>query len=134
MSEGRRAFIIRRFDHLGARAPRLPVADFPQSHGGALAVALFVGSPMRRFEAGESGLDVGKSRFGHEIAVRRYKPVRKPDRVVVCFLDERAAHCGLPGAELRFDLSASILFDASALVRLESKVSGSLTSSDSVFR
>ena len=89
---------------------------------------------MLRFETGESSLDVGKSGFGHEIAVKRYKPVRKPGRVIVWFLDERAAHCGLPGAELRFDLSASIFFDASALVRLESKVSGSLTSSERVFR
>ena len=123
-----------RFDQLGARAPRLPIPDFPQSHGGALAVTPFHRSSMLRFETGESSLDVGKSGFGHEIAVKRYKPVRKPGRVIVWFLDERAAHCGLPGAELRFDLSASIFFDASALVRLESKVSGSLTSSERVFR
>src|SRR5258708_1079759 len=63
-SKGRRASVMWRFDQLGARAPRLPIPDFPQSRGGALAVAPFHRSPMLRFETGESSLDVGKSSFG----------------------------------------------------------------------
>ena len=51
---------------------------------------------VRRLETAESGLDGRKPCFGHEIAVRRYRPVRKFGRVVLGFLDERAAHFGLP--------------------------------------
>jgi hypothetical protein len=37
-------------------------------------------------------------RFGHEIAVRRYWPVRKFGRIVLGFLDERTAHRGFAKA------------------------------------
>jgi hypothetical protein len=64
---------------------------------------------MRRFKARESSLDLGQSGFGHEVAMKRYRPVRKSGFVAVCFPYERAAHCERSRAEYRFDLSASIL-------------------------
>ena len=41
-----------------------------------------------------SGLDGSKPGFGHEIAVRRYRPVRKFGRLAFGFFDKRAAHAG----------------------------------------
>jgi hypothetical protein len=49
---------------------------------------------VRRFETAESGLDGSKPGFGHEIAVRRYRPVRKLGRLIFGFFDKRAAHAG----------------------------------------
>ena len=42
---------------------------------------------------GEERASMGKPRFGHKIAVGRYRPVRKLGHVVLGFLDDRAAHC-----------------------------------------
>jgi hypothetical protein len=39
--------------------------DFPQSSGGGLSVAFVCCSAVRSLETGESGLNGGKSRFGH---------------------------------------------------------------------
>jgi hypothetical protein len=63
-----------------------------------------------RLETVERGHNAGKTRFGYEIGMRRYRSVRKPNRVVLGFLDEGAAHWRR--AEFRFDFRASILFDA----------------------
>ena len=54
---------------------------------------------MRRFETAESGFDGSKPRFGHEIAVRRYRPIRKFGRLVFGFFDKGAAHAGYRAAQ-----------------------------------
>jgi hypothetical protein len=86
----------RRFDDFRARAPRSPVTDFPQSSGGGFPVAFVCCGAVRRLETAESGLNGRKPRFGHKIAMRRYRPLRKFGLVVLVLLHEGAAHCGLP--------------------------------------
>ena len=86
----------RRFDDFRARAPRSPVTDFPQSSGCGLFVAFVCCGAVRPLETVESGLNGGEPRFGHKIAVRRYRPFRKFGVAVLVFFDEGAAHCGLP--------------------------------------
>jgi hypothetical protein len=78
------------------RAPRSPVTDFARSRSSGSRVASVCCGAVHRLETAESGLNGRKPRFGHNIAVRRYRPVRKIGFVVLAFFDERAAHCGLP--------------------------------------
>ena len=73
------------------RLRRLPCHLCLLQHGAPLSVA-------RRLETAENCLDGRQPRFGHEIAVRRYWPVRKFGRIVLGFLDERTAHRGFAKA------------------------------------
>jgi len=82
-------------DDFRARPPRSPIAHFPRGGISSSPVTFVCCGRVRRLETAESGLDGSKPGFGHEIAVRRYQPVRKFGRIVLGFLDERAAHCGL---------------------------------------
>ena len=134
-AEGCLAFVIRGFDHFRARAAGAPISDFSQGRGGGIPVAAFQGCAMRRFKAAEGRFNGCKSRLGHEIALRRYRPVRTSDCVILSFLDERAAHCRFPVLpELRVDFSASIRFEASAFVRRISKLFAASHSSETVLR
>ena len=77
-----------------ALARRTPKAHFPRGGSGSFPVIFVCCGPVRRFETAESGLDGSKPSFGHEIAVRRYRPVRKFGRLVFGFFDKCAAHAG----------------------------------------
>jgi hypothetical protein len=70
----------------------------PQSGCGGFPVTFVCCSTVRRLETAENCLDGRQPRFGHEIAVRRYWPVRKFGRIVLGFLDERTAHRGFAKA------------------------------------
>jgi hypothetical protein len=96
IKEIRGAFIDRGFDDFRARAPRSPVTDFPQSRSGGSRVAFVRRGAVRRLETAQGGLNGRKPRFGHKIAMRRYRPVRKFGLVIFVFSDEGAAHCEVP--------------------------------------
>jgi hypothetical protein len=110
ISRGGVALVLWRVDDLRAGAPRPPIRKLSHSRCSCLSVALVRRSTVRRLETVSAASMPGKASFGHKIAVRRYRSVRKPSPIVLGFLDEGAAHrCR---AEVRFDLRASILFDA----------------------
>jgi hypothetical protein len=90
-AEGCLSFVKRWLNDFRVRTPCSPVAHFPQGGGSSFPIAFISCSPVRRLETAECSLDCCKPRFGYEIAVRRYRPVRKFGRVVFGFLDERAA-------------------------------------------
>jgi hypothetical protein len=110
--------VRRRLNDFCVRTPRSPVAHFPQGGSSSFPVAFVCCGLVRRLETAESGLDCCKPSFGNEIAVRRYRPVRKFGRLVFSLLDERSAHGSYRCCTgFRFALSASIRLDASAFVR-----------------
>jgi hypothetical protein len=82
----------------GGGLPHSPIAHFPRG-GSSFPVTFVCCGPVRRFEKAESGLDGRKPRFGHEIAVRRYRPVRKFGRLAFGFFDKRAAHAAIGAAQ-----------------------------------
>jgi hypothetical protein len=75
-------FVRRWLNDFPVRTPRSPVAHFPQGGSKQLPVAFVCCGPVRRLEKVECGLDCCKLGFGYEIAVRRYRPVRKFGRLV----------------------------------------------------
>jgi hypothetical protein len=64
--------------------------------GGGSRVAFVRRGAVRRLETAQGGLNGRKPRFGHKIAMRRYRPVGKFGLVVLVFSDEGAAHFELP--------------------------------------
>jgi hypothetical protein len=134
-AEGCLAFVIRGFDHFRARAAS---AQYRTSRKAAAAAFLSPLSKAARCAVSKwlraASMAAGPA-WGHEIAVRRYRPVRTSGCVILSFLDERAAHCRFPVLpELRFDFSASIRFEASAFVRRVSKLFAASHSSERVLR
>jgi hypothetical protein len=134
-AEGCRVSMRRRRNELGARAPRAPVADFAHCGGGGMRIGSRNRFPVRLLEASNSRLDRSKAFGSDKVAVPGNRPLGQLPDVLVVFPDEGAAH----GDERfrtggRFALSASMRFEASALVNPGANASGSLHCSDNVLR
>jgi hypothetical protein len=125
-AEGRLAFVSRGVDDLRARAPRPPVTDLPQSGCGSFPVAFVccgtVPPPRNGRERPRWPQALLRSRnCGEAISASGSSAVSFSAPLTNARLIAGYRCC----TGLRFDLSASIRFDASALVRSGWKLSSS---------
>jgi hypothetical protein len=132
-AEGGRVRLRQRADDFRACAPGPPIPDLAHRGSGGVRIVACDRLPVSLLEACEGCFDRPETFGRYQIAMRGDRPVGEILNLVFSFFDKSSAHGGYRcRTGRRLALSASMRFEASALVSAGANASGSPDSSESV--